>query len=46
MNPAHSQMRVNELWIERQRLLRRLARPSIAVRDRREAEVGLPCKCL
>src|SRR6186713_2500656 len=43
MNRAHRQMRVNKLWIERQRLLRGLARLSITVRWRRETVVRLPC---
>ena len=46
LNPAHRQMRVSELGIERQRLLRGLARPSIAVGGRHETVVGLPCVCL
>ncbi len=45
LNPAHRQMRVNELWIERQRLLRGLARPSITVRGRHVTVVGLLCVC-
>ena len=46
LNPAHRQMRVSELGIERQRLLRGLARPSIAVRGRHETGVGLLRVCL
>src|SRR6185503_13235281 len=42
MNRAHRQMRVNKLWIERQRLLRGLARLSIAVRRQHMTQVGLP----
>jgi hypothetical protein len=36
-------MRVHELWIERQRLLRGLARPSITLPQRHETVVGLHC---
>src|SRR5262245_53350825 len=46
VDPAHRQMRVNKLWIERQRLLRGLARSPVSVRRRRETGVRLPCVCL
>ena len=46
VDPAHRQVRLNELWIQRQRLFRGLARPSITVGDRHVAVIALPCVCL